>query len=138
MSAAVEQIGRAIAEGRQSRENLAGQLAREFRNDPARFDPRRLERLGGTGLRRFLGEIGSGNPPRGAGEPRRPTGSGQRRKDHAVHGSQTGWRHLRRPEWPVWVSGVAAGIRAGGVAIVAGLMLLAVAERAVPIVRTML
>lgn len=138
MSVSAEGIGRAIVEGRQSRQALTGQLVREFRKDPGGFDPRRLERLGETGLRQFLGQIDlHGAASRTSGSAR-SAGSGQRRKESAPHRSQTGWRHLRRSEWPAWMSGAAAGIHAGGLTTAAGLLFVLMIERVLPLVRGVL
>lgn len=133
MSISGDRIQHAIVEGQQSREDLAAQLAREFQDNPARFDPRRLERLGGKGLRQFLGEVGLDcvSIPHGSPKPRStPT----RFEGRASRRSQVGWQHLRRPEYPVWVCATVAGLRAGSLIVAVELMVLFAVERLYPMV----
>lgn len=128
-----DRIQHVIAEGQQSREDLAAQLAREFQDNPARFDPRRLERLGGTGLRQFLGEVGLDGVSIPHGSPK-PRSAPTRFEGRASRRFQVGWRHLRRPEYPVWVSATAASLRAGLLIVAVELMALFAVERLYPMV----
>lgn len=135
MSAPADNLATVIAAGRQSRTALAAELAAAFRRNPAQFDPQSLERLGAVGLRQFLGEVGangglvaSAHGFRGA-----PKAAGLRAAAPA-----SGWRYFRRAEWPVWIAGVGAGVRAGGFVIGAGLLMLFATERIAPLVREFL
>lgn len=134
MTRAVGNIGKIIAAGQQSRIGLAAELARQFRHDPGRFDPRSLERLGAIGLRQFLATVGSHSPP--VSRPHPPNRSF--RKTGGIRPSATGWSALRCPERPTWMGGVAAGLRAGAIAIACGLFVAISVEKIIPVVREML
>jgi hypothetical protein len=131
MSVREKELDSAVAAGRQSRVELAGILAHSFRTDPTGFDPQRLERLGAVGLRLFLEKIGTGValPVRLHGSMR-PSPSGKRQEQRS---SASGWKHLRRPEWPVWIAGILAGIRAGSVIVGAALVILFLVEKIAPL-----
>lgn len=136
MSAPVGDLAGVIVAGRQSRAELAVHLAKAFQHDPARFDPRSLERLGAAGLHQFLGELSAPGAPMATGtaiasipEPPRAT---------MLHAQTPGWRDLRRAEWPYWVSGVAGGLRSGTFVVAAGLFILFTAERLAPLAREIL
>lgn len=132
---APDDLSAVIVAGRQSRAALACELAAAFRHDPKTFDPRRLERLGAAGLRQFLGEVGA----RGRMMASAPTSTvAPGRAGASVAAQVSGWRHLRRSEWPVWIAGVSAGLRAGIVVTGAGLFILFSAEVIAPLVREFL
>lgn len=130
-----DDLSAVIAAGRQSRAALAADLAAAFRHDPGTFDPRSLERLGAAGLRQFLGEVGTrGRGPVPAAISRTPPG-----RDNAKAAAlASNWRHLRRAEWPIWIAGVGAGMRAGAMVIGSGLFILSSAEKVAPLVREFL
>lgn len=132
---APDDLSAVIAAGWQSREALAAELAAAFRHDPKTFDPRRLERLGTAGLRQFLDEVGARSRTL-APAPASQVAPGRVGAKAAARGS--GWRHLRRAEWPVWIAGVSAGLRAGIMVIGAGLFVLFSAEVVAPLVRELL
>lgn len=134
MTGTVDGISKVIVAGQQARTDLAAQLAQQFRHDPGRFDPRRLERLGTPGLRQFLGKIGDGSSP----PPKRSAASRYLPNAPGITSSRMGWAALRRPERSIWVGGVAAGLRAGAIVIAFGLIVVASAERIIPVVREML
>lgn len=127
---APDDLAAVIAAGRQSRAALATELAVAFRHDPRTFDPHSLERLGAAGLRQFLGEVGARSETM-APAPTSRVAPG--RIDAKAAAQASGWRHLRRTEWPVWIAGVSAGLRAGIVVIGAGLFILFSAERIAPL-----
>jgi hypothetical protein len=134
MTGTVDGISKVIVAGQQARTDLAAQLAQQFQRDPKRFDPRRLERLGAMGLRQFLETVGTHSPPASKQHaPHRPF-----RKAGGMHSSAMGWAALRRPERSIWIGGVAAGLRAGAIVIAFGLIVVASAERIIPVVREML
>jgi hypothetical protein len=132
---APDDLSAVIAAGRQSRTAFATELAAAFRHDPKTFDPRRLERLGAAGLRQFLGEVGARSRTM-APAPISRVAPG--RVGTSVAAQVSGWRHLRRSEWPMWIAGVSAGLRAGIMVIGAGLFILLSAERIAPLVREFL
>lgn len=134
MSGAVSNIGKVIAAGKQSRIGLATELARQFQRDPGQFDPRRLERLGAAGLKQFLGAIGTGPLP----PPNRHASGQSSQNAPGIASSRMGWPALRRPERLIWIGGVAAGLRAGAIAIAFGLIVVVSVEKIIPIVREML
>lgn len=132
---APDDLAAVIAAGRQSRAALAADLAAAFRHDPGTFDPRSLERLGAAGLNQFLGEVGAhGRAPVPAVISRTAPG----RDNAKATATVSSWRHLRRAERPIWISGVGAGLRAGGFVIGAGLFILFSAEVIAPLVREFL
>jgi hypothetical protein len=134
MTRADNNIGKVIAAGQQSRIGLAAELARQFQRDPGRFDARRLERLGAAGLQQFLGTIGTGSllPPKRHASGQSPQNA------PGITSFRTGWTALRRSEQPIWMGGVAAGLRAGAIAIVFGLFVVISVEKIIPVLREML
>lgn len=136
MSGSAERFDGVIAAGEKSRADLAEKLAEKFRHDPKRFDPRNLERLGATGLRQFLEGIGETDAQTNL--PDRHQRVRTRERQTKDRSKKSGWAHLQRPEWPVWISGVATGVRVGGMVTGSGLFTLFAAERVAPIVRGML
>ena len=136
MSGPADRFDGVIAVGEKSRAELAERLADEFRHDPKRFDPRSLERLGATGLRQFLEGIGEIDAQPDSLQRNRQA---PHRKEQTGNTSKTlGWAHLRRPEWPGWISGMVLGVRAGGIVAGSGLLFLLTVERIAPLVRGML
>ncbi|MBX9912108.1 MAG: hypothetical protein K2Z25_25820 [Beijerinckiaceae bacterium] len=95
---------------------LAATLARDFRSDPATFDPKRLMALGSDGLGELLACLDLAEPePKGRGdEPPNPEKSAVIRK--------ADWSAMRRPERPMWLVGVAWGLAAGTVVLAIGLL----------------
>jgi len=128
MTETVDEIGKAIAAGQQSRIGLAVSLARQFQHNPKRFDPRGLERLGKAGLQRFLETVGAG----AASVIERPTTVPRSSNLTAIAPSGMGWPELRRREIPVWISGMASGVRAGAIVTAFGLSVLVFVERIIP------
>lgn len=136
MSGPTDRFDGVIAAGEKSRTELAEKLTEEFRRDPKRFDPRSLERLGAMGLRQFLEGIGEDEAQPNLLE--RSQRHQPRQEQIQNRSKKSGWAHLRRPEWPVWISDVAAGVRTGGIVTGCGLFILFTAERVAPIVRGIL
>lgn len=136
MSAPVGDLAEVIAAGRQSRAELAVHLAKAFQHDPARFDPRSLERLGAAGLHQFLGELSAPGAPMATGTAIASPPVPQRKPVTAAPAS--GWRHLRRTEWSVWLAGVVSGSRAGAAVAGAGIFFVGVAEMIAPLVKEVL
>lgn len=134
MTGAVSNIGKVIAAGQQSRISLAAELAAQFQRDPGRFDARRLERLGTAGLQQFLGTIGTDSLP----PPKRHAAGQSSQNASGITSSRIDWATLRRPEQPIWIGGVVAGLRAGAIVIAFGLFVLVSAEKIIPLVREML
>jgi hypothetical protein len=132
---APDDLSAVIATGRQSRAALAAELAAAFRHDPKTFDPRCLERLGAAGLRQFLAEVGARSRTM-APAPTSTVAPG--RAGASVAAQVSGWRHLRRSEWAVWITGVSSGLRAGIMVTGAGLFILFSAEVIAPLAREFL
>lgn len=134
MTGTVDGISKVIVAGQRARTDLATQLAQQFRRDPGRFDPRKLERLGAMGLRQFLGAIGT-DPLQ---PPKRHAVSQSSQNALGITSSRMGWAALRRPERSIWIGGVAAGLWAGAIVIAFGLIVVVSVEQIIPVVREML
>lgn len=134
MTAAASKIDKVIAVGEAARGSLAVELAGQFQHNAAQFDPRSLERLGVAGLQTFLDTVRVGVVP----VAKRPRQRQTVRQPTVIASSGTGWLGLRRPETPVWIGGVVAGIRAGAIVTAFGLPVLLLAERISPFVWSVL
>lgn len=127
-----------IAEAQNARAELALDLATQFARTPDRFDPKALERLGRDGLGLFLTTIGHAAPRNrmAAG------GQGRRATARNHHGGRRppdrGWSHLHRRETPYWLVGVAAGLRTGGLVIMAGIAALILVDHMLPLIQGVL
>lgn len=128
MTAIASKIGKVIAVGEAARGSLAIELAGQFQHNAAQFDPRSLERLGAAGLQTFLDTVRAEFAP----VAKRPRQHQPVRQPAAIASSGTGWLGLRRPETPIWIGGVVAGIRAGAIVTAFGLPVLLLAERIIP------
>lgn len=123
-----------VQEGAAARLELAEKLATEFRSDPGRFEPRRLERLGSSGLAFFLRHVGAAVPETGL-DARGPSSPGPRMPERGSDRHRSsGWSPLRRSERHYWLEGTFAGLRAGVVLAAAGLLFLLLTERVLPLI----
>lgn len=121
-------------EGAAARLELAEELASEFRSDPGRFEPRRLERLGSSGMACFLRHVGAAAPETGL-DANGPSSPGPRMPERKSDRHRVaGWSALRRSERHYWLAGTFAGLRAGAVVSAAGLLFLILTERVLPLI----
>jgi hypothetical protein len=123
---AIIALSSATAAGQEARASLAVQLARSFRRSPSTFDPRLLERLGPTGLKRFLVEA-----RHTAGEADLATGSlGHAPTQEPDSRRRSGWADLRTAEFSPWCLGVWSAVVTGSAIVGTGGLVLAVAKLA--------
>lgn len=104
---------------RETQIELARDLIRDFQQDMASFDPKRLMSLDDEGIAEVLRMLD-------AGDAIRPIATAA--AEHARRASAgTGWAELRRPERGCWLRGVIIGAATGGGIIIfiglAGLLL---------------
>jgi hypothetical protein len=93
---------------------LASDLAREFMNDPASFDPKRLIPLGRDGLLDVLRAVDEPDAAKLVVVP------GRQNIGNGVSGA-TGWADLRRPEPHHWLRSVSVGVVTGACIIIIAL-----------------
>lgn len=129
----VSSISETVSEGAAARLELAQELASAFRSDHGSFEPRRLERLGRSGLACFLRHVGPAAPEAGldAAEPPSIPGNQQRT---ASRYRAAGWAGQRKSERHYGLAGTAAGLRAGAGIAAAGLLFLLLTERVLPLI----
>lgn len=129
----VSSISETVSEGAAARLELAAELASAFRRDPKSFEPRRLERLGRTGLACFLRDVGSAAPETGLDaaassiSPRNPVRKTDRYR-------AAGWAGQRKSERHYGLSGTFSGLLAGSAVAALGLLFLLLTERVLPLI----
>lgn len=144
MNALVDLIPSVISEAQTARVHLALNLAGEFGRSPETFDPKQLERLGREGLGVFLNGVGHAtrakvaSPMLAHGAETVRAQSGSARITAAGDLQMYGWTHLHRRERPYWLTGLVAGLRAGGSVTATGWLILLLADHVVPLAKEML
>jgi hypothetical protein len=144
MNALVDLIPSAISEAQTARMHLALNLASEFARSPENFDPKQLERLGREGLGVFLTGVGHAarakvaSPTLDKGSETVRAQTGPARIIAGGDLQSKGWKHLHRRERSFWLTGLVAGLRAGGWVTATGWLILLLADHVVPLAKEML
>ncbi|MGY6709029.1 MAG: hypothetical protein ACXIVF_11945 [Rhizobiaceae bacterium] len=129
----VSSISETVSEGAAARLELAEELASAFRSDPGSFEPRRLERLGRSGLACFLRHVGSAAPE--AGLDAAPPSASPRNPQHTDGRNRAaGWAGQRKSERHYGLAGTFSGLCAGTGIAAAGLLFLLLTERVLPLI----
>ncbi|NMG40855.1 hypothetical protein GRZ55_16535 [Chelativorans sp. ZYF759] len=129
----VSSISETVSEGAAARLELAEELASAFRSDPGSFEPRRLERLGRSGLACFLRHVGSAAPEAGLDAAPPSAGTRNQQRTAGRYGA-AGWTGQRTSERHYGIAGTLLGLRAGAGTAAAGLLFLLLTERVLPLI----
>lgn len=129
----VSSISETVSEGAAARLELAEELASAFRSDPKSFEPRRLERLGRSGLACFLRQVGSA-APEACLDAVPPSASPRNLERKAGRYRAAGWAGQRKSEHHYGLAGTFSGLRAGSAVAALGLLFLLLAERVLPFI----